>query len=513
MAIENVVVGDYQDLSTGKVGFITGHGLWTEEQEAAAERVLSEVREAGLNTVRIAFGDPHGIVRGKTLSVRAFESAMRNGMDCSPGPFIFDTALDIVFDPFEPGGGFGLDEMTGAGDFVVVPDPLTFRVLPWTDAPTGWLLGDEYFKSGSPMPFSSRLLLKRLLAELSNRRLEYVAGIEVEWYLTRVEDPELTVEAIGGFGAPGTPPTVSPVNLGYQFNIEAFNDELDPILSTLREHLLALGLPLRTTEHESGPGQLEFTFEPMPGLDAADGMLLFRNATKQICARRGYHASFMCCPKLNGFDASGWHLHQSLFDASTGQNAFMSQEDGSTVSDLARHFAGGLLEHASAASVFTTPTVNGYKRLTERFSLSPDRIVWSGDNRGTFIRVLGEPGEPSTHLENRAGEPAANPYLYMASQIVAGLEGADHSIDPGQLTDDPHGDEKPRLPRSLREAVEALKLDTAFAERVGAGFVDFIVRLKENELRRYEEYLDASSLDRDTEEVTDWEQREYFRNY
>lgn len=297
------------ELSTGKVGFIGEHGLWTDEQKEAAERVLAEVRDKKLETVRVAFGDVHGIVRGKTLTISAFESAMRNGMDCSPGPFIFDTALEVVFDPFEPGGGFGMEEMTGAGDFVLVPDPTTFRVLPWTDGPTGWLLADEYLKSGRPMPFSGRLLLKKLLDELRTRGLEYVAGIEIEWYLTRVDDPVLTAEAVGGFGLPGAPPKVSPVNLGYQFNIEMFGDELDPILTTLRRHLLALGLPLRTTEHESGPGQLEFTFDPQPGLEAADAALLFRSATKQVCARHGYHASFMCCPGLQGFDASGWHLH------------------------------------------------------------------------------------------------------------------------------------------------------------------------------------------------------------
>lgn len=501
---------ELSELSTGKVGFVEEHGLWSEAQREAAERVLAQVQERGLETVRVAFGDVHGIVRGKTLSIRAFEGALRNGMDSSPGPFIFDTALDVVFDPFEAGGGFGLDEMTGAGDFVLVPDPLTFRVLPWAPD-TGWILADEYFKTGQPIPFSGRLLLKRLLADLRARGLEYVAGIEVEWYLTRIVDARLTADAIGGFGQPGSPPEVAPVNLGYQFNIELFNDQLDDILRVLRHTLLALGMPLRTTEHESGPGQLEFTFEPMPGLDAADMMLLFRSATKQVCWRHGYHASFMCCPKLQGFDASGWHLHQSLFTDDGATNAFMSTDPNAVVSDMARHFTGGLIEHAAAASVFSTPTVNGYKRLSERFVLSPDRAVWSVDNRGTFVRVLGEPGEPSTHLENRIGEPAANPYLYMAAQIIAGLDGIDRQLDPGDPTDDPHNATKPVLPTSLRDAVEALKADPLFAERAGANMVDFVVRLKEHELERYEQAIADLPEAEHREVVTDWEHTEYFR--
>lgn len=502
---------DFQALSTGKVGFIEEHNLWSPEQRDAAERVLADVRDRGLETVRVAFGDVHGIVRGKSLSVRAFESAMRNGMDSSPGPFIFDTALDVVFDPFEPGGGFGLEEMIGAGDFVLVPDPLTFRVLPWAPD-TGWLLADEYFKTGAPIPFSGRLLLKRLLGELRARGLEYVAGIEVEWYLLKVLDPVLAVEAVGGFGQPGAPPEVAPVNLGYQFNIELFNDQLDDILRVLRHTLLALGMPLRTTEHESGPGQLEFTFEPLPGLDAADMMLLFRSAAKQVCWRHGYHASFMCCPGLQGFDASGWHLHQSLFTIEGGANAFMSTGP-EVVSDLARHYAGGLIEHARAASVFTVPTINGYKRLSERFSLSPDRAVWSVDNRGTFIRVLGEPGELSTHLENRVGEPAANPYLYMASQIIAGLDGIDRKLEPEPLTDDPHAHDRPALPTSLREAVDALKADALFAERAGRAMIDFVVTLKEHELARYESAIADLPEEAHRDVVTDWEHREYFRTF
>lgn len=500
---------DLRRLSTGKVGFIEQHGLWTEAEAEAAERLLHEVHERELETVRVAYGDIHGLVRGKTLSLPAFESAMRNGMDCSPGPYLFDTGLDIVFDPFQPGGGFGIDELTGAGDFVLVPDPTTFQVLPWTDGRTGWLLADEYFKSGKPVPLSARGLLKRLLDVLTERKLAAVAGIEVEWYLTRLEDPALTPESVGIFGSPGKPPRVSPVNLGYQFNSEHFGDELDPILAVLRRHLVALGLPLRTTEHESGPGQLEFTFEPQPGLQAADSMLLFRSAVKQICARHGYHASFMCCPGLQGFDASGWHLHQSLFHTDTGDNAFMATDSNDLVSPLARHYIGGLIEHAAAASVFTTPTINGYKRLRGRFALAPDRAVWSDDNRGTYVRVLGEPNEPSTHIENRIGEPAANPYLYLASQLIAGLDGVDRKLDPGAPTDNPHSPDQPPLPTSLREAVDALKEDAVFRERAGAKFVHYIVQLKENELRRYEEAAESQPGAEDV--VTDWEQREYFR--
>ena len=146
------------------------------------------------------------------------------------------------------------------------------------------------------------------------------------------------------------------------------------------------------------------------GLMPADNMVLFRSAVKQICHRHGYHATFMCRPKLPNVVASGWHLHQSIVSRANGENAFMAKDSGEVLSAFGRGYLGGLLQHARASTVFTTPTINGYKRYRS-YSLAPDRAIWGRDNRGVMIRVLGGAGNPATRLENRIGEPAANPYL------------------------------------------------------------------------------------------------------
>jgi glutamine synthetase len=145
-------------------------------------------------------------------------------------------------------------------------------------------------------------------------------------------------------------------------------------------------------------------------------MVLFRSAVKHIARRHGYHATFMCRPKLPNVFASGWHLHQSLVSRAGGENAFMAKDGGEALSPFGRAYLAGLLQHARASTVFTTPTINGYKRY-RAYSLAPDRAIWGRDNRGVMIRVLGGAGDSATRLENRIGEPAANPYLYMASQI------------------------------------------------------------------------------------------------
>src|SRR6185369_12723856 len=114
----------------------------------------------------------------------------------------------------------------------------------------------------------------------------------------------------------------------------------------------------------------------------------------------------------------------------TGKNRFVSSDKKEPLSPLGRQFLAGLLAHARAGAVFTTPTINGYKRYHGVNSMAPIQAIWACDNRGVMMRVLGEPGDPATHLENRAGEPLANPYLYMASQIHAGLDGVARKLAP-----------------------------------------------------------------------------------
>ena len=264
--------------------------------------------------------------------------------------------------------------------------------------------------------------------------------------------------------------------------------------------MLALGLPLRSVEVEFGPSQCEFTFAPTKGLTPADNMVLFRSAVKQIARRHGYHATFMCRPKLPNVFASGWHLHQSIVSRSSGDNAFMATGDGEVLSPFARGYLAGLLTHARASTVFTTPTINGYKRYRS-YSLAPDRAIWGRDNRGVMIRVLGGPGDAATRLENRIGEPAANPYLYMASQILSGLDGVDRKLDPGPSADAPYETKAALLPKSLREAVLALTDDPFFRDALGAAFVDYYVHIKNAEIDRFQA------------EVSDWEQREYFEMF
>ena len=164
---------------------------------------------------------------------------------------------------------------------------------------------------------------------------------------------------------------------------------------------------------------------------------------------------------------------------------------------MGRHYLGGLLDHAAAACAFSTPTINGYKRYRP-FTNAPRRANWAIDNRGAMVRVLGHPGNPATRLENRAGEPGANPYLAMAAQIVAGLDGMDRPTDPGLPSQTPYEGPARLLPRNLEAALEVLGSDPCFAAAFGKFFLDYFVRLKHAEVERF------------LAEVTTWEHTEYF---
>ena len=478
------------------MSFVARHGLWSDEQKEAARRLVRIVEEKNLEVIRLSFPDQHGILRGKTLVASEALAALESGCSITTTMFAKDTSHRTVFPVFTAGGGFGMKEMEGAADVVMVADPTTFRVLPWAPT-TGWLLCDIYFADGRPVPFATRQLYRSVLDRLSERGYGYVAGLEVEFHIFKLEDAKMTPEDAG---QPGQPPSVSLLSHGYQYLTEQRYDQMEPVLEILRRDILALGLPLRSIEVEFGPSQCEFTFQPKTGLEPADNMVLFRSAVKQIARRHGYHATFMCRPKLPNVFASGWHLHQSIVSHATGDNALMARESGEALTAFGRGYLAGLLAHARASTVFTTPTINGYKRYRS-YSLAPDRAIWGRDNRGVMIRVLGSANDPATRLENRIGEPAANPYLYMATQILSGLDGVDRQLDPGPSADTPYETKADLLPKSLREAIDALKHDPFFRQALGAEFVDYYTHIKNAEIERFQA------------EVSDWEHREYFEMF
>lgn len=482
-------------LAKDREGFIGRHGLWGEPQYAAAGQMRRVVDELGIEMVRFSFVDQHGVLRGKTIARGGVAAAMRSGVTAPSSLLLKDTSGQSVFSVFSPDTGVGVGGFSGAGDIVMVPDPATFRVLPWAPR-TGWILCDVHFPDGSPVPLCTRTILRNELTTLASRGYGLTVGAELEFHVYRSDAGELADDNVGSPGNPGRARVAGPTTRGSQLLHEEGLDRMQPLVDALYRGLTLLDLPLRSLEIEFGPSQFELTMEAASARETADAIILCRSAVRRIAAGLGYHATFMSRPQGAEGASTGWHLHQSLTDAS-GANVFLPDAPGSALSSIGTAYLAGLLAHAPAAAAFTTPTVNGYKRYQPN-SLAPDRIAWGIDNKGAMVRAVGGYGDPATRLENRSGEPAANPYLYIASQLISGMDGIDRQLTPPAPTVDPYNVDAPALPSSLGAAIDALQADPAFRSALGDVVVDWFAAIKRAEFGRYLRH------------VSDWEQREYF---
>jgi glutamine synthetase len=287
------------------------------------------------------------------------------------------------------------------------------------------------------------------------------------------------------------------IHPGHNLLSEACADQADAALAIVQQTAQGLGLPLRSLEVELGPSQVEAVFEPQDALAAADAMVRFRNGVRQALRRAGFYASFTCLPPFPNVMASGWHLHQSLLRRSDGANAFVGADVA--LSPIGMQFLAGLLDHARGGAVFGTPTVNGHGRFRPH-AMAPMAVTWGRDNRGAMLRVLGGPGDPATHIENRVGEPAANPYAYIAAQVHAGLDGIERGLVPPPPTATPYATGGTMLPTSLAEALDALGADLPLMLAMGSEFVDLFLRVKRQEQQRCEAAADK----------LEWQRREYF---
>ncbi len=261
---------------------------------------------------------------------------MRNGADFSGAIYSLDTSNGVFPQAFAQGGGFGIPEFSGFPDVVIVPDPGTFRVLPWADR-TGWVLCDVYFSNGRAGAAGRPRHHARAAAPARGRRLRLH-----RWARGRVlhRPPRRRAHRASTRRARHRRRrAVDVFEQGYQFLSESRLDGVEDTLRALRDGLAAVGVPPRSMEDEWGPGQMEFTVAPMTGLHAADAMIMFRTAIKAICRRRGLLATFMCWPGLPNFFPSGWHLHESLTAVDGGGNAFASETE--MLSPVGRQFVAG----------------------------------------------------------------------------------------------------------------------------------------------------------------------------
>jgi glutamine synthetase len=485
-------------------------GIHDAGRERQVQEAVRRIEASDAELLRVAWCDLHGFLRGKTLVASAAGRALREGVGMVSTLMLKDSSDRTAFSVFEPGGTGSLPGFGQANNLVLLPDPASLCELPWA-AGTAWLRAQPWFQDGQPVALDTRSVLQQALARLKAAGFTMSCGLEVEFHIYRIRDAGAQLDpALAAW--PGEPPSaLSMIHPGYSLLNEVWFDMAEEPLRIVQRTAQALGLPLLSLELEFGPSQVEAVFDATDALTAADNMVRFRSATKMALQRAGYHASFACRPPFPNIMSSGWHLHQSLQQVDGGRNAFQREAPapGSTaldashvLSDTGQHYLAGLLAHASGMVAFCTPTINGFGRFRPH-ALAPQSAVWGRDNRGAMLRVVGECGDTATRIENRIGEPAANPYLYMASQIHAGLDGIERRLKPPPATEAPYGAGTAgaqAIPTSLDAALRGLDADTGLRAGFGDAFVDYFLRLKRSEVTRHAEAADPDEFER----------REYF---
>lgn len=445
---------------------------------------LTEVRELiqtdEVEFIRFEQTDTHGIARSKTVPARHFERFAEKGLNFLLGQLGFDAQSGVA-----PGTGY-LEEL-GFPDSRIRPDLDTLRRLPWADR-TARVLCEPSFIDGQPAMAGPRIVARKLIEELEAMGYRLLSGFEYEFYL---------VDAA----------TREPPFPGIQIFATLRNNFDEALVYDILRGMSGVGVDIITSNAEYGPGQMEINFAPEWGIAAADNAFTFKNGTKEIAQRHGMMASFMTKPFIDR-SANGCHFHQSLWQGDRNVFIDTSREDG--ISDVCRHYLAGQLAHARALAALAAPTVNCPKRY-RLYSFAPTNATWGLENRTTGWRVKATRDE-GTHVENRLGCGASNPYLLMAASVAAGIDGLKNKIElPAPVSGVAYGmSGVTDLPTRLDDALDALEQDTVLKEMLGSEFIQLFTAVKRHEINKasaaIEDYGSAEFYNR----VDEWERSEYF---
>jgi glutamine synthetase len=440
-----------------------------DERAASAQEVLRRVEDENVEFVRFWFTDIFGQLKSFAIGREELPDAMDDGMG-------FDGSSITGFNRIEE------------SDMIAMPDPATFRILPWRTGEThkvGRVFCDILVPGGEPYEGDPRWVMRRALQRAEEMGFDhYYLGPELEFFLFRSDtDPE-------------------PLDRGGYFDLTTLDIASDfrrDVVFTLRD----LGIPVEYTHHEVGPSQHEIDMRFADGLAMADNTMTYRIAVKEVAHKLGYYATFMPKP-LYGENGSGMHTHQSLFQGD--KNAFFDADDQYYLSDIAKAFIAGQLKHARELSALFAPSVNSYKRLIPGYE-APVYIAWSRRNRSALVRVpVYHPGkERATRAEIRCPDPSCNPYLTFAALLHAGLEGIEKGYeltDPIErnLYDLTEEDRQQmgvdHLPESLGQAIEAMAGSELVERALGSHVFPRYVDLKREEWLEYREQVTAWEIER-----------------
>jgi glutamine synthetase len=399
-------------------------------REEANDYVLKMAKEHDVKFIRMWFTDILGILKSFAITVEELEGALTQGMG---------------FDGSSIEGFARIDE----SDMVALPDPETFRLLPWRPREhnaVARMFCDILRPGGEPFDGDPRYVLKRNLKRAADMGYTFYVGPELEY----------------------------------------------------------MGIGIEYSHHEVAPSQHEIDMRYTDALTMADNVMTYRLVVKEVALEHGVYATFMPKPVF-GINGSGMHVHQSLFKGE--HNAFFDKNDPYHLSKLARHYIAGLLAHAPEITAVTSQWINSYKRLVPGYE-APVYLSWARRNRADLIRVPEyQPGrEKATRIEFRSPDPACNPYLAFSVMLAAGLDGIEKGMEPPPPVEEnvyamtPEEREErgiTTLPASLLEAIllaeKSEVVRQALGEHVFKAFIEnkkiewdqYRTQVTEYELKKY----------------------------
>ncbi|MDH5676960.1 MAG: glutamine synthetase family protein [Myxococcales bacterium] len=436
--------------------------------------------EAGIRRVKVGGFDIDGILRGKYISLEKFWSAVEKGFGFCDVIFGWDLA-DALYDNSKLTGWH-----TGYPDTLAKLDLDSFRILP-SEPHTAHFLADFWLDPSTPHPACPRNLLRTVTARAHSAGYRPKLSAEFEFWLFRETPATLREKGMRDLTA------LSPGMFGYSWVRSGQHVDL---LEDVMDQLDAYGIEIEGLHTETGPGVYEAAIRYSDPVRAADMAALFKTTMKILTPRHGCTVTFMAKwhPELPG---SSGHLHQSLFDSDDKENLFADAKAEHGLSAIARHYLGGMVQLTPDFTALFAPTVNSYKRFVPGM-WAPMSATWAVENRTCSIRAINKPSASSTRLELRQTAADINPYIAMAASLGAGLYGVEHAIEPPPPSqgDATEGEGAPRIPPTLRAAIDALEKSERAREVLPEAFIDHYLRTRDYEDRQYRKSVSQWELER-----------------
>ena len=421
--------------------------------------ILQMIEEEDVKFIRLQFVDIFGTIRNIAVTAGQMEKAL---------------AGKCMVDGYSIAG---MKEL-GYDRVYLKPDIDTFTILPWRpqQGKVARFLCDLMDQEGNDIAESPRYILRRVLKKAKQQGYSFDLDPECDFFLFETDEE-------------GNPTTRTREKAGYLDVApldQGENARRDMIL-TLEE----MGFEIESSHHEDAPAQHEVDFKQAQGVKVADQSVTFRATVRTIAQRHGLHATFMPKPRT---DLPGSALSLNISGFRDGKNMFADPQAENGLSQEAYSFIAGLLSHMNGMAAIANPIVNSYKRLKPGYH-APTELFWSLNDYRAPIRVVkGKEGD--THIEWTLPDGAANPYLLIAMVVASGLNGIQEKMIPLKA------DEKAgALPGTLKESLTALEKDEFLRNVCGESYVRTYLKEKTKEWELY------------TQEVTDWELKEYLHRF